>query len=233
MTLNKYLTIMERIQPRIERIAGKKWPGLRKEISGLRRNGLGSIWLFPVKSADTETILSFMVYLRQHGFPSPLLDWTADPYKAAFFAFSGVEAETQKVAIYVFRERVGLGTGCKEECEARTMALGPDIENTSERHLKQEAQYTSCVKKSKPGPSLDCYILTDHEQVINEVDADEAGNPLIVANVVTKYTIPASERRKALATLAQRNIGKRTLFEGTPDDLLEDLWNELVIDSTV
>ena len=59
------------------------------------------------------------------------------------------------------------------------------------------------------------------------VDKDRA------ENVVDKYTIPASERTKALASLAQRNVGKCTLFGGTPDDLLEDLWNELVVDTAV
>jgi hypothetical protein len=243
MTLNEYLTIMEQIRPRIEHVSRMKWPDLNREIAGQRRNGLDSIWLFPGKSASTETILSFMTYLRQHGFPSPLLDWTSDPYTAAFFAFSGVAADTQKVAIYVFRERVGLGTEAKEEREACATGIGPCIENTSERHAKQQAQYTWCVKKSMSGKCLDYYVFSDHEQVVNLpgfheegdncVDTDEAGNPLITENVIRKYTIPVSEQRRALASLAQRNINKRTLFGGTPDDLLEDLWNELVADSTV
>jgi hypothetical protein len=237
MTLDKYLTIMERIQPRIERVSGKKWPSLKEEISELRRNGLHSIWLFPVKSANTETILSFMVYLRQHGFPSPLLDWTSNPYKAVFFAFSGIEPDVKGVAVYVFREWVGLMTDAKKEDEAHAMTLGPYVENTSERHSRQEAQYTWCVKKTSSGSSLDYYSFTDHEQVVNlpgfcmegdtDVDEDEAGN------VVTKYVIPASEQRKVLASLAQRNVNKCMLFGGTPDNLLEDLWNELVIDSAV
>lgn len=243
MTLDKYLTIMERIQPRIEGISGMEWTNLSEEISGLRRNRLDSIRHFRDKSANTETIISFMTYLRQHGFPSPLLDWTSDPYRAAFFAFSGIEADTQKVAVYLFRERVGLVTIAKKTGEAQVLHIGPCIPNTSERHLKQQSQYTCCVERPVSGHCLDYYVFTDHEQVINlpgsrmesdtRVDADEAGNPLIAENVVEKYTIPASEQRKALASLAQRNINKCTLFGNAADDLLQDLWNELVVDSTV
>ena len=237
MTLGKYLTIMERIQPRMERVSRRKWPSLSKEISALRRNGLATIRRFPAKEANTETIRSFMAYLRQHGFPSPLLDWTSDPYKAAFFAFSGIEPDAQNVAVYVFRERAGSTPDCKTAGEPCAMIIGPRILNTSPRHSKQQAQYTWCVEKSALGTCLDYYVFTEHEQVLNLpgfrledgacVDTDR------VENVVDKYTIPASEWRKALASLAQRNISKCKLFGHTADDLLEDLWNELVVDSTV
>jgi hypothetical protein len=237
MTLDKYLTIMERIQPRIERVSGKKWPNLRREVSELRQNGLDSIWLFPVKSANTETILSFMDYLRQHGFPSPLLDWTSDPYRAAFFAFTGIEESTPRVAIYVHREWAGSIGDSEKEHEPTVMTVGPPIRNATRRHSKQHAEYTWCVEKTASGRCLDCYVFTDHERVINLpgscmeegicVDIDRA------QNIVDKYTIPAVERRNALASLAQRSISKCGLFETTPDDLLEDLWNELVVDSVV
>ena len=86
-------------------------------------------------------------------------------------------------------------------------------------------------------PSLDSYVFTDHEPVIGLPGFTMEGDICVdrdrAKNVVDKYTIPASERRNALASLAHRNINKCTLFGATPDDLLEDLWNELVIDSTV
>lgn len=237
MTLDRYLTIMERIQPRMEGISKRKWPTLSEETSGLRQRGLKSIWLFPVESANTETILSFMVYLRQHGFPSPLLDWTSDPYRAAFFAFSGIEMNAQEVAIYTFRERVGsMADATKtDEPEPVLMTLGPDIENTSRRHSRQRAQYTWCVKKLALSASIESYVFTNHEEVVNlsgfRMEAGTCTDVDRAENVVDKYTIPASEQRKALKSLAQKNITAHTLFGPTVDNLLVDLWHGLVIDS--
>jgi hypothetical protein len=44
-----------------------------------------------------------LAYLRHHGFPSPLLDWTSSLYVAAYFAFS--QPVGDHVAIFIFSER--------------------------------------------------------------------------------------------------------------------------------
>ena len=46
-----------------------------------------------------------MVYLRHHGFPSPLIDWSYSPYVAAFFAFRDDSAgKPEKRSIYAYCE---------------------------------------------------------------------------------------------------------------------------------
>ena len=172
-----------------------------------------------------------MSFVRQHGFPSPLLDWTSCPYIASYFAFGSIDSNAERVAIYTFRERTGMGIDCKDTSEPQMDSLGPDIANTSPRHSKQKTQYTICIKKQKSGESLKHYIIANMEKDINRTgfstsdncteDIPEAGN------VVRKYTIPVTEKKKVLKELESKGINRELLFpNNTQDDILIDLWNK-------
>ena len=137
----------------------------------------------------------FMIYLRHHGFPSPLLDWSRSPYVAAFFAFAPRLVEN--VAIYAYVEHYGSGKGWAENA-ARVIGLGP-YAVTHERHYAQQCEYTICKK-----PVGDEYLYCEHGEALDR-DGDEQ-------DLLTKYVLPAVERNTFLRKLDLMNINAYSLF---------------------
>ena len=107
-------------------------------------------WNVPSKFEMGHTAISlppsveFMAYLRHHGFPSPLLDWTLSPYVAAFFAFRSQALEDKDVAIYSFLEDIGRGKSVKDP-GPRITGIGRYM-TTQKRHHTQQCEYTICTK---------------------------------------------------------------------------------------
>ena len=85
----------------------------------------------------------YMAYLRHHGFPSPLLDWSRSPYIAAFFAFRHARpGDGKRSSIYGYCDSMtGVRGGAVGERAIRT--LGPYV-RTHPRHFLQQSVYTVC-----------------------------------------------------------------------------------------
>lgn len=75
-TLEKYLKQTIRCSHEIESLTGRKWEFPESAITKKQEFFRLNIPYY-----------GYLVYLRHHGFPSPLLDWTTSPYIAAYFAF--------------------------------------------------------------------------------------------------------------------------------------------------
>lgn len=147
----------------------------------------------------------YMAYLRHHGFPSPLLDWTRTPYVAAYFAFR--RAASDSVTIYVYSDRTGnFKIWSSDETQIHT--LGPYIA-THRQHFLQQSIYTICLAYQSGE-----WRFAPHEGVFARENAHQ--------DVLWKFNIPSRERLKVLKLLDAHNLNAFSLFE-SDESLMETL----------
>ena len=194
----QYWNVMRVIRPTLETCTGKTWDF----SDGYTPDNTHSQFCLPPQGYE------FMVHLRHHRFPSPLLDWTKSFYIAAFFAFQTAQADKEpNVAIYSFDERPNnMKGGCPND--ATIVGCGPTI-RTHKRHFLQQAQYTYCNK-----PVDGRYFYCSHEEAFDRNDGEQ--------DILNKFIIPKTERPKVLEKLNMMNINAYSLF-GSEESLLETL----------
>lgn len=190
----QYWYVMRAVKPTVETCIGKPWDFSDKYI--------------PDNIQQAPQGYEFMVHLRHHGFPSPLLDWTRSFYIAAFFAFQSVQAnEEPNVAIYSFDERPNnIKEGYSDE--ANIVSCGPYVK-THKRHFLQQSEYTYCTKRVE-GKDVYC----SHEEAFDRKNKRQ--------DVLNKFIISKTERPKVLKRLNMMNINAYSLF-GSEESLLETL----------
>ena len=203
-----YYEVMRSVRPAIQSCTGKCW-----EFSDEYTHDDGP--------PGPPQEYAFMVYLRHHGFPSPLLDWTRSFYVAAFFAFQSATADQPDephVAIYALREYCGGGKRGWGDA-ATIVGCGPYI-TTHKRHVIQQTEYTFCKKKSS-GQCLYC----SHEEAFERNNEEAFKRNERDQDVLTKFIIPKTERAKVLDKLKMMNITAYSLF-GSEESLLATLAYE-------
>jgi hypothetical protein len=200
--VDDYYRQIDQVQSSIESLTGQRWDGFHLPDC---LDWLGDDLALMRGLRHYE----YLVHLRHHGFPSPLLDWSRSPYVAAFFAFNTAPQTGGDVAIYSFMEYTG---GAKSGSSASPMVhgQGPHV-RTHKRHVLQQAEYTVCVVRID-----DRWRFASHEDALRDADL------FTDQDDVWKFTLPASLRRDALMRLDQFNLNAFSLFQ-TEDSLMETM----------
>lgn len=158
---------------------------------------------------EHQKLYEFYTYLRHYGFPSPLLDWSKSPYIAAYFAFKEkFVSPPEFVSIFTFLE---FPHGEKQLFDPYLGTLSQH-QKTHSRHFLQQCEYTICIKHKKEE-----YFFLSHDIFFNQ--------PSIPGqDLLWKFDIPYSERKKVLQFLDKVNLNGFSLFQ-SGEGLMETMAN--------
>jgi hypothetical protein len=100
MSMSMYYHYVFRSHAEVEAFSGVRWEHLPNppEYDHLLAEDGGGSWVMKFPAYE------YIAYLRHHGFPSPLLDWTRSPFVATYFAFESIPEGAKNVAIYCYME---------------------------------------------------------------------------------------------------------------------------------
>jgi hypothetical protein len=208
MSFDEYYRLaVTRVRPTVEAFTATTWEVPNYDLK-LEEAFRSDRELFSSPEFPSGGFYRYMVYLRHHGFPSPLLDWTSSVHVAAFFAFRAANAG-EKRSIYVYCERpFGIKGGAVGEPAMR--AVGKYV-RTHARHFRQQSDYTICAAFDE---NFGGWRFHPHDKVFWSRGRQD---------YVWKFDIPSTERTRILKSLDQYNLNAFSLFD-SQETLLETMW---------
>lgn len=191
VSAQRYFDLVRSVRPEIETFTGQNWE-VPDPQECRQWESDSTDFSVPVNIPG----YAFWVYLRHHGFPSPLLDWSRSPYIAAYFAYSGQQAD--RVSIYAYREYAGHGK--LSSMGSPTIRGAGRFVRSHRRHFLQQSEYTVCWINVEGK-----WMFGDHEVVFARgSDAQD---------LLWKINLPGSEQVKALRELDKYNLNSFSLLQ--------------------
>ena len=203
-----YYRLISSVEPQIRSFIAEEWDEIEpyREINRMA-------WIYDEFHlylwGGNFKALGYLAFLRHNGFPSPLMDWTRSPHIATFFAFRYPLAPPKgRVAIYAYCERPE-GTRSNSSDRSEIFPFGPYV-RTHRRHHLQQGEYTTCLQWDRDKG----WRFVRHDTVF--------GRGSDTQDALWKFTLPWTERVKALKSLDEHNVNAFSLFESN-EALLETL----------
>ena len=211
MTFDEYYRLaVTRVRPSVEALTGATWDVPDYDL-GLANKFLTDRELFFPGGFPSDRFYRYMAYLRHHGFPSPLLDWTSSVNVAAFFAFRETgKAKTRSIYVYCESPHGTKGGAVG----APSMRVIGRYVRTHARHFRQQSDCTICSAFDEKGPG---WRFHPHDPVF-EVFGNRRRQ-----DYVWKFDLPSTERTAILKSLDQYNLNAFSLFD-SQETLLETMW---------
>ena len=185
-----YFRLVANVHPQIETFTGRHWP--IPTLSELEAWASDYDNLKKTKFPGYE----FLIYLRHHRFPSPLLDWTASPYIAAYFAFE--QSVENRSAIWIYWEGTGQGKDASK-LKPQIQSFGHNV-RSHPRHFNQQSAYTVSARFQNGA-----WHYVAYEQTSSRTEEKSQDR-------LYKLTVPTSERLKVLSILDSMNVNALSLF---------------------
>ena len=195
-TVEGYVKLALRCAPEIESFTDRRWDliDIGEVQAEIKKYSEDSIAYVPQ--------LDFLIYLRHHGFPSPLLDWTFSPYVAAFFAlFEQSKAQNAAVFAYI-KAPIGVEGGVVGAPRIKPVGRGV---RTQKRHFLQQATYTICTEVKGELEQGNPHVFVRHELVLEKKSKRQ--------DILTKINISRTKRVDFLSRLNESNINEFSLFQ--------------------
>lgn len=152
----------------------------------------------------------FLAILQHHGFPTPLLDWTCDPFVAAYFACKEDEhaSKNKDVAIFFFKMNEWKSSHNSETVECIEDLLIDGTDNL--RFTCQRARGT---------------IVNVNDGLLSTMLKNSFSYP---RTFFRQLILPASEKLNLLKELDARGYNESMMFPPTPkSNMLDGLCKEL------